>query len=80
MLCMLLDVDLEMSDVVAAFVMWVRKQEPATEWQEFPTPAAALRHVKVEGAPSTLQQVQVERAPKNSKPRCQAATILHRYI
>ena len=36
---------------------------------EFSTPAAALRHIKAEGAPSTLQQVQIERAAKNSKPR-----------
>ena len=49
--------------------MWVRKQDPAAEWQEFATPAAALRHVKSEGAPSTLQQVQIERAAKNGKPR-----------
>ena len=50
-------------------VMWARKQEAGAEWQECATPAAALRHVKAEGAPSTLQQVQIERAAKNSKPR-----------
>ena len=50
-------------------VMWVRKQEAEAEWQEFATPAAALRHIKAEGVPSTLQQVQIERAAKNSKPR-----------
>ena len=49
--------------------MWVRKQEADAQWQAFSTPAAALRHVKAEGAPSTLQQVQIERAAKNSKPR-----------
>ena len=49
--------------------MWVRKQEADAQWQEFSTPAAALRHIKAEGAPSTLQQVQIERAAKNSKPR-----------
>ena len=49
--------------------MWVRKQEAEAEWQEFATPAAALRHIKAEGAPSTVQQVQIERAAKNSKPR-----------
>ena len=47
----------------------VHKQEAEAEWQEFATPAAALRHVKAEGAPSTLQQVQIECAAKNSKPR-----------
>ena len=49
--------------------MWVRKQKADAQWQEFSTPAAALRHIKAEGAPSTLQQVQIERAAKNSKPR-----------
>ena len=49
--------------------MWVRKQEADAQWQEFSTPAAALHHIKAEGAPSTLQQVQIERAAKNSKPR-----------
>ena len=49
--------------------MWVCKQEAEAEWQEFATPAAALRHIKAEGAPSTLQQVQIERVAKNSKPR-----------
>ena len=49
--------------------MWVRKQDPAAQGQEFATPAAALRHVKLEGAPSTLQQVQIERSAKNGKPR-----------
>ena len=49
--------------------MWVRKQDLDAEWLEFATPAAALRHVKLEGAPSTLQQVQIERAAKNGKPR-----------
>ena len=48
--------------------MWVRKQEVEAEWQEFATPAAALRHIKAEGVPSTLQQVQIERVAKNSKP------------
>ena len=38
-------------------------------WKEFATTAAALRYVKSEGAPSSLQQVQIERAAKNSKPR-----------
>ena len=38
-------------------------------WQEFATPAAALRYTKSEGAPSNLQQVQIERAAKNSKAR-----------
>ena len=38
-------------------------------WQEFATPAAALRYIKSEGAPSNLQQVQIERAAKNSKAR-----------
>ena len=36
-------------------------------WQEFATPAAALRYTKSEGAPSNLQRVQIERAAKNSK-------------
>ena len=49
--------------------MWVRKQEADAEWQEFSTPAAVLRHIKADGAPSTLQQVQIERAAKSSKPR-----------
>ena len=49
--------------------MWGRKQEADAQWQQFSTPAAALRHIKAEGAPSTLQQVQIERAAKNSKPR-----------
>ena len=49
--------------------MWVRKQEADAQWQEFSTPAAALRHIKAEGARSTLQQVQIKRAAKNSKPR-----------
>ena len=49
--------------------MRVRKQEAAAEWQEFATLAAALGHVKGEGAPSTLRQVQIERAAKNSKRR-----------
>ena len=49
--------------------MWVRKQEAEAEWQEFATPAAALRQIKAEGAPSTLQQVQIERAAEHSKPR-----------
>ena len=49
--------------------MWVCKQDNAAEWQQFATPATPLRHVKAEGAPSTLQQVQIERAAKNSKPR-----------
>ena len=49
--------------------MWVRKQEAGAQWQQFSTPAATLRHIKAEGAPSTLQQVQIERAAKNSKPR-----------
>ena len=49
--------------------MWVRKQEAEAGWQEFAPPAAALRHIKAEGAPSTLQQVQIERVAKNSKPR-----------
>ena len=48
--------------------MWVCKQEAEAEWQEFATPAATLRHIKAEGVPSTLQQVQIERAAKNSKP------------
>ena len=48
---------------------WARKQEAEAEWQEFATPAAALRHIKAEGVPLTLPQVQVERAAKNSKPR-----------
>ena len=47
----------------------MHKQEAEAEWQEFATPAAALRHIEAEGAPSTLQQVQIERAAKNSKPR-----------
>ena len=34
-------------------------------WQHFATPAAALRYIKSEGAPSNLQQVQIERAAKN---------------
>ena len=38
-------------------------------WQEFATPATTLRHIKSEGAPSTLQQVHIERAAKNSKAR-----------
>ena len=38
-------------------------------WQEFATPAAALCYIKLEGAPSTLQQMQSERAAKNSKGR-----------
>ena len=38
-------------------------------WQELATPAAALRYITSEGAPSTLQQVQIERAAKNSKAR-----------
>ena len=38
-------------------------------WQEFATPAAALRYTKSEGAPSNLQRVQIERAAKNSKAR-----------
>ena len=38
-------------------------------WQEFATLATALRHIKSQGAPSTLQQVQIERAAKNSKAR-----------
>ena len=38
-------------------------------WREYATPAAALRYIKSEGAPSTLQQVQIERAAKNSKAR-----------
>ena len=50
-------------------VMWVRKQEAEAEWQEFAAPTAALRHIKAEGGPSTLQEVQIERAAKNSKPR-----------
>ena len=49
--------------------MWVRKQEAEAEWQELATPAAALRHIKAEGAPLTLQQVQIERVAKKSKPR-----------
>ena len=49
--------------------MWVRKQEAEAEWQEFATPAAALRHIKAKGAPSTLQQVQIEHVAKNSTPR-----------
>ena len=49
--------------------MWVRKQEADAQWQEFSTPAAAVRHIKAEGGPSTLQQVQIEHAAKNSKPR-----------
>ena len=49
--------------------MLVRKQEAGAEWQEFATPAAALCHIKAEGAPSTLQQVQIERVAKNSKLR-----------
>ena len=48
--------------------MWVRKQEADAPWQEFSTPDAALRHIKAEGAPSTLQQVQIDRAAKYSKP------------
>ena len=48
--------------------MWVRKQEAEAEWQEFATTAAALRHIKAEGAPSTLQQVQIKRVANNSKP------------
>ena len=36
-------------------------------WQHFATLAAALRYIKSEGAPSNLQQVQIERAAKNSK-------------
>ena len=35
-------------------VMWVRKQGSDGVWQEFATSATALRHVKSEGAPSTL--------------------------
>ena len=38
-------------------------------WEEFATPAAALRYIKSEGSPSTLQQVQIERAAKISKAR-----------
>ena len=38
-------------------------------WQEFATPAAALRYTKSEGAPSNLQHVQIERAAKNLKAR-----------
>ena len=37
------------------------------EWQEFAIPAAALHHIKAEGAPLTLQQVQIERVAKNAK-------------
>ena len=47
----------------------MHKQEVEAEWQEFAIPAAALRHIKAEGAPSTPQQVQIERVTKNSKPR-----------
>ena len=38
-------------------------------WQEYATPAAALCYIKSEGAVSTLQQVQIERAAQNSKAR-----------
>ena len=38
-------------------------------WHEFATPAAALRYTKSEGAPSNLQQAQIEHAAKNSKAR-----------
>ena len=48
--------------------MLVRKQKAEAVWQEFATPAAALCHVKAEGASSTLQQVQIEHAAKNSQP------------
>ena len=38
-------------------------------WHHFATPAAALRYIKSEGAPSNLQQVQIECVAKNSKAR-----------
>ena len=50
-------------------VMWVRKRDPEAEWQEFATLFAALYHMKSEGAPLTLQQVQIERAAEKAKPR-----------
>ena len=49
--------------------MWVRKQDGDAVWQHFATPAAALRYIKSEGAPSNLQQVQIKRAAKNSNAR-----------
>ena len=49
--------------------MWVPKQGDDAVWQEFATPAAALRCIKSEGAPSNPQQVQIERAAKNSNAR-----------
>ena len=49
--------------------MWVRKQGGDALWQEFATPATALRYIQSEGAPSTLQQVQIECVAKNSKER-----------
>ena len=39
------------------------------EWQEFATTIAALCHAKSKGAPSNLQQVQVEHAATKAKPQ-----------
>ena len=36
-------------------------------WQEYATLAAALRYIKSKGAPSTLQQVQIERAASKAR-------------
>ena len=70
-LCPLLNVNCVNSRFLCQLchVMWVRKQGGDAVWQELATPAAAIRQGKSEGAPSTLQQVQIERAIKNSKPR-----------
>ena len=38
-------------------------------WHEFGRTAAALRRVKFEGAPWSMQQMQIEPTTKKSKPR-----------
>ena len=49
----------------------MRKQEAEAEWQEFATPAAALRHIKAKGVPWTVQPLQIERVTKYFQaPQC----------